>query len=38
MLERKGYYGGYEVWVREFGQSINSQRALSLVRFAEVLR
>ena len=25
----KGYYGGYQIWVREFGQSITRKEALS---------
>jgi len=33
----KGYYGGYEVWVREFGQSIDRKSAFAGA-FAEVLR
>ena len=33
----KGYYGGYEIWVREFGQSVDRKSAFAGA-FAEVLR
>ena len=32
----KGYYGGYEIWVREFGQSVDRKSAFAGA-FAEVL-
>jgi len=32
----KGYYGGYEIWVREFGQSVDRKAAFASA-FAEVL-
>ena len=32
----KGYYGGYEIWVREFGQSVDRKYAFAQA-FAEVL-
>jgi len=32
----KGYYGGYEIWVREFGQSVDRKSAFAEA-FAEVL-
>ena len=32
----KGYYGGYEVWVREFGQSVDRKYAFAQA-FAQVL-
>ena len=34
---RKGYYGGYEICVREFGQSVDRKSAFAGA-FAEVLR
>ena len=33
----KAYYGGYEIWVREFGQSVDRKEAFAGA-FAEVLR
>lgn len=33
----KGYYGGYEIWVSEFGQSVDRKQAFATA-FAEVLR
>jgi len=33
---RKGYYGGFEIWVREFGQSITRKEAFAGA-FAQVL-
>lgn len=33
----KGYYGGYQIWVREFGQSITRKEAFAGA-FAQVLR
>lgn len=33
----KGYYGGYEIWVREFGQSVDRKEAFAQA-FADVLR
>ena len=33
----KGYYGGYEIWVREFGQSVDRKEAFAQA-FAGVLR
>ena len=33
----KGYYGGYEIWVREFGQSVDRKSAFAGA-FADVLR
>jgi len=33
----KGYYGGYEIWVREFGQSVDRKSAFAGA-FAGVLR
>ena len=35
-IGRKGYYGGYEIWVREFGQSVDRKSAFAGA-FAEVL-
>lgn len=35
-IGRKGYYGGYEIWVREFGQSVDRKYAFAQA-FAEVL-
>lgn len=32
----KGYYGGYEIWVREFGQSVDRKSAFAGA-FAQVL-
>ena len=32
----KGYYGGYEIWVREFGQSVDRKYAFAQA-FAQVL-
>jgi hypothetical protein len=32
----KGYYGGYEIWVKEFGQSVDRKSAFAQA-FAEVL-
>ncbi len=32
----KGYYGGYEIWVREFGQSVDRKSAFAGA-FAKVL-
>lgn len=32
-----GYYGGYEIWVREFGQSVDRKQAFATA-FAEVLK
>jgi len=32
----KGYYGGYEIWVREFGQSVDRKTAFARA-FADVL-
>ena len=32
----KGYYGGYEIWVREFGQSVDRKAAFARA-FADVL-
>lgn len=32
----KGYYGGYEIWVREFGQSVDRKSAFAGA-FAEAL-
>jgi len=32
----KGYYGGYEIWVKEFGQSVDRKSAFAGA-FAEVL-
>jgi len=32
----KGYYGGYEIWVREFGQSVDRKAAFAGA-FAQVL-
>ena len=32
----KGYYGGYEIWVREFGQSVDRKSAFAQA-FVEVL-
>jgi len=33
----KGYYGGYEIWVSEFGQSVDRKAAFASA-FAEVLK
>lgn len=33
----KGYYGGYQIWVREFGQSITRKEAFAGA-FAKVLK
>ena len=35
-LGSKGYYGGYEIWVREFGQSVDRKAAFAGA-FAQVL-
>jgi len=32
----KGYYGGYQIWVREFGQSVDRKTAFARA-FADVL-
>jgi hypothetical protein len=35
-IGRKGYYGGYHIWVREFGQSVDRKSAFAQA-FADVL-